>query len=122
MSLNIIFVQLLLLSALISSCAFTKLTHYHPVSQKLKGATISLPVENGDRSYHHKYHSTYWKLSIICAHYLILSPTPAQASAREALQLLHGYQTRTPDIVVWIVLISGALYFQFEFMKFLSRF
>ena len=49
-------------------------------------------------------------------------PLPAHASAQEALQLLEGYQTRTPDNVVWYALIGLTFMGSWYFNKLLASF
>jgi len=56
----------------------------------------------------------------ICSTFLI--PSIAIASAQDSLQLLHGYHSRTPDIVSGIVLISILFFIQNRLERFLSSF
>ena len=51
-----------------------------------------------------------------------VAPLPVHASAQEALQLLEGYQTRTPDNVVWYTLIGLIFFGNWYFNKVLASF
>ena len=53
---------------------------------------------------------------------IFAAPSIAYASsAQEALDLLHGYNPRTPDEFVWVYLVVAVSIVNFEIYKFLAR-
>lgn len=102
----------------------------HPIDDNLSTyrpyAVGSNPFTIGPPSPHNKYIPSALSLSVSLLLPSIISifimPSLAIASAQDSLQLLHGYHSRIPEIVSWIVLISAIVFIQNRLERFLSSF
>lgn len=53
---------------------------------------------------------------------VLAAPSGSWASAQEALDLLDGYQSGTPEWVTWTVLVGGGVWLYFKIFKIMASY
>lgn len=99
---------------------------YHNLHQK-NDKILLYVIKNSNELLTHNQLSNINKIDIvkkIIINYsmLLLYPTIALAIPQDTLQLLNGYETRIPNYITWITMLSTLYLIQYKIYRWLSTF